>query len=302
MDGSIQIITINNEDEFITLLEDCGINQDGTQEECLCTEDYNPVCVNIQDAYGVNFIIEFPNMCYAEWEGFTKNDIVACENTNLNVFIDCFEFVYPISIITDDGETTVINNYNEFEIVLFSNNFFDFVFPFSITQGIGGLETTTEINDLEGFINQLILCANNQCTSNCPTDGEPVCIKINEELIISYPNFCLAECDGFTKSDLVDCYISHCIEECEDIDDPVCVQRTNEYEIKEFANRCIAFCQGYTYLDIVDCEPQGNCEEHCPDVLEPVCIRNNKGQVETFKNFCFVLCAGYDKHDLVECE
>jgi hypothetical protein len=67
-----QTITIDNLNELFDLYDDC----DGNSGSCICTTDYNPVCVQT-----ANGIIEYSNICLAECDGYTQNDLVACNPT-----------------------------------------------------------------------------------------------------------------------------------------------------------------------------------------------------------------------------
>ena len=69
--NTLEIETINNEDEFFSLLEDCNFDE---IEDCYCTEEYDPVCVNVTDLDGELFTISYPNACYAICDGFTEDD------------------------------------------------------------------------------------------------------------------------------------------------------------------------------------------------------------------------------------
>ncbi|MCF6347584.1 MAG: hypothetical protein L3J20_04690 [Flavobacteriaceae bacterium] len=207
--GAVVTQTINSEDEFRVLLENCSIDGD---DPVVCTEEYVPVCVEIQTPNeGGSFIMEFPNMCYAEREGFTQNDLVECDNSNPSNgnYDNCFEFVYPFSIIDDGGDEIVINNKEEFETAMFSNVTFEFVFPLDVTQEINGDVQNTRTITLEKYedlTNLLASCGENQqdC-SDCSTDIDPVCVETQNEGVVEYQNACLALCDGFTPNNFVDC-------------------------------------------------------------------------------------------------
>ena len=106
--GTIEVQTINNEEEFAALVENCGFDM---VDPCECTGDYDPVCVEIEDIDGSTFIITYPNACVAECDGFTEADFVEnCEDDiscNVN---GCFTLDFPLDIITDEGETITINS------------------------------------------------------------------------------------------------------------------------------------------------------------------------------------------------
>lgn len=89
--------TINNEEEFSNLIANCYFN-----DPCICTEEYDPVCVEII-ANDSLMVITFPNSCYAFCEGFTESDLVNCENNT-----ECT--IYDLEVIT--GDCTSDNTYN----------------------------------------------------------------------------------------------------------------------------------------------------------------------------------------------
>ena len=89
--------TINNEEEFSNLIANCYFN-----DPCICTEEYDPVCVEII-ANDSLIVITFPNSCYAFCEGFTESDLVNCENNT-----ECT--IYDLEVIT--GDCTSDNTYN----------------------------------------------------------------------------------------------------------------------------------------------------------------------------------------------
>ena len=89
--------TINNEEEFSNLIANCYFN-----DPCICTEEYDPVCVEIIANDSV-MVITFPNLCYAFCEGFTESDLVNCENNT-----ECT--IYDLEVIT--GDCNDDNTYN----------------------------------------------------------------------------------------------------------------------------------------------------------------------------------------------
>ncbi len=208
--GAVVVRTITSENEFITLIESCDIGDD---EGCVCTEEYNPVCVEIQTPNdGGTYIMQFPNMCYAECEGFTQDDVVECDNGNpsgANFANDCFDLVYPFSIVVDGrgdviGDVIEINNEGEFETALFTASTFEFVYPINVTQEVNGQVETITLANVDDLTNLLVSC-NVSTDCNCPAEIDPVCVETRNEGVVEYQNACLALCDGFTPNNFVDC-------------------------------------------------------------------------------------------------
>ena len=263
---SIVIETINNEDEFIDLLENCDFDDDF---DCECTEEFDPVCVEIEDPNGESFLITYPNACYAECDGFTEEDFAEnCEDDyNCPGGTECFDFVFPLTIITDDGETITVSSQEELDTVLYDAYYFDFVYPFEVTLNDDDEDDETiTINNEEELFELLEDCYDdfdddNDDDCECDEEFDPVCVEVEtgsgEIVVVTFPNECYAECEGFDSEDFVDCEENNeC--DCTDEEDPVCVEytepSTGEVITLTFLNECYAFCEGFTPNNFVDCE------------------------------------------------
>jgi len=147
---SIVVQTINNETDFETLVDSCGFDED----DCICTDEYAPVCVEIS-ANGQGHIVQFTNACEAMCDGFTQADFVDCDNTHPgNEGNGCFEYNFPISLIGRDGVTVVANDAIEFYNILYgAANYYDFVYPFDVTIIDGGaVQTIANVTDFSTLI------------------------------------------------------------------------------------------------------------------------------------------------------
>ena len=122
----IVIQTINNEEEFIDLLESCDFDD---IDSCDCSDEFDPVCVEVDDPSGNSFLITYPNACWAECDGFTEEDFAEeCDDDyNCPGGTPCFDFNFPLTIITDNGETVTVNSQEELDTVLYDNYYFDFI-------------------------------------------------------------------------------------------------------------------------------------------------------------------------------
>ena len=98
--NEVEIVTINNEIEFATLLESCVFN------DCNCTDEFDPVCVDIEEN-GQTFTITFPNSCWAECEGFTADQYYTCE---INDDCNCTDEYEPVCVELPTGEVIEFNN------------------------------------------------------------------------------------------------------------------------------------------------------------------------------------------------
>jgi len=237
--------------------------------------------------------------------------LIENENPTGNIIFDfCFDFVYPINLEYNNGTTVEVNNFEELILVLINSTEELFIvgieFPFDVevfNEDNDEIEIIT-INNEEEFLALIESCDFNQ-SCECTDEYDPVCVEIiddNETILITFPNECLAECEGFTEEDFVDCGDTSCEDECPQEEDPVCVEVTNpngNTEIITFLNACYAECEGYTEEDFIDCDI--SCEDECPDEYDPVCVESG-GQIIEFDNFCLAECEGFTQEDLVDCE
>jgi hypothetical protein len=177
---TIDIMTIQNEETFGSLLDDCEFDLD---EDNICYEIYDPVCVEITNSYGETIVLVYPNDCYAGLDGFSENDFL--EDCDINGGYDdglfendCFDLVYPIVLLNSNGDAITINSEEallEYIENWYSENCnnldeceFDFELEFPVTveyysennQQIQTLVINSE-EELDGYVEEY-----------CDTDGE----------------------------------------------------------------------------------------------------------------------------------
>jgi len=266
---SIIVVTINSEEEFLDLLDSLWDDQD----PCDCDDDVvNPVCVEVQDPNGESFIITYPNECYALCDGFTPNDFAEnCEDDyNCPGGFECFEFNFPISIITDEDVTITVNSQEELDNALYNTYYFDFVYPFEVTTDEGEVVTINNADDFYDVLEDCFDDYENECDECLEEEIDPVCVEVQTATgleIITFPNACYAECEGFDEADFVDCdnNTDPCIE-CENEPyDPVCVEVEEGGQVYTytFPNACYAECEGFDEEDFVDCD--NNNPDYCSE-------------------------------------
>jgi hypothetical protein len=159
----------------------------------------------------------------------------AIENCDMDTYDDsisendCFTFVYPFSLVTNNNQTIVITSESALLNILDDddnddNYIVDFVYPFSIIIN----NETVQVDNAYEFEELIEDCSSSNC--NCPDIDAPVCVNIGGETI-EFPNACNAECAGFTSADFVDCEDSSVdidfddvLENCLNISYPVQVQ------------------------------------------------------------------------------
>ncbi len=201
-----QTVVINSLYEFYQMAANCS-------SDCVCTQEYMPVCVQTP-----NGIMEFGNMCYAMCAGYSQNDLVPCTPTtectisNLTAIpgVCNANFDYPVTIDFDYGNTTATN----FEVYS-SGNVLIGIYPLSSlpitvnnypTSVLGAPNlnaVSVKIAENNEFCAQYLAFTEPSCTPcNCPTDVNPVCIP---GTTIQFDNACLAQCAGYSPSQLVTC-------------------------------------------------------------------------------------------------
>jgi uncharacterized protein YcfL len=132
--------------------------------------------------------------------------IDSCDFNNVGedmYLFDCYDIVYPFSVILNNNQTVVINSQEElFNIVSSSTIYiFEFVYPISLTENGQVTEVTS---DYELFT-LLATCDIQGCI--CNFEHNPVCVYDSSGELITYGNPCFAECDGYTAADFIDCGI-----------------------------------------------------------------------------------------------
>lgn len=153
--NALEIETINSEDEFLSLLEDCDFEDE--VEDCICTEEYDPVCIDITDLDGELFTISYPNACYAICDGFTEDDFSEeCQIDYESGDGECFDFVYPISIILDEGDPVTVNSREELFNATYGAYHIDLVLPLDIIIENDSIVTINDYDELEAIIEDCI--------------------------------------------------------------------------------------------------------------------------------------------------
>ena len=148
--NAIEVLTINNEDEFEALLESCDFDE---TDDCFCTEEYDPVCVSITDSNGESFALLYPNACHAICDGFTEDDFSEeCGEDYVIGGGECFEFVYPISVILDYGTPVTVNSREELFNATYGVYHVDLVLPLDIIIENDIVVTINGYNELEDVI------------------------------------------------------------------------------------------------------------------------------------------------------
>ncbi|WP_299523144.1 hypothetical protein [Winogradskyella sp.] len=220
---AIVIVTIDDEDDFIDLLDDCDFDD---FEECACYEVYDPVCVEITDPNGEVFVITYPNDCYAACDGFDEDDFIEdCENDYYPGDLFCFEFNFPLDIVIDGDTIVTVDSLEDLGNAIYDVYDFNFVYPFDVTTE-DGIETIEDEDDFEDLLED---CYDDyddddpyeECDECDDEEFDPVCIEISTATgteIVVFPNICYAICEGFTQNDVVEDCDNNGAQDCDEND------------------------------------------------------------------------------------
>ncbi|WP_152611483.1 hypothetical protein [Psychroserpens damuponensis] len=309
---AIIITTIANETQFATLIETCDFN---TSSSCECYEIYDPVCVDITAPNGQTFVMTYPNACYAECDGFTEADFIEnCQGDYNNPGgSNCFTFNFPLSIITDNGDTITVNSQAELDTILYNSYYFDFVYSFDVTLADG---TLLSIGNQEAYIELLDSCnTNTDCELDLPSLEGLLTSCDLYEIVIFNQNGTLVDVNQVmynANGNLI-------------VNGEIAVTDLGTWSLDNSSNNLTLHMSGllnFTLLngnwDFLDCST-GNlifsngdytinlaCQDCiCTGEAIPVCVEVDTGsgiEIITFVNECEAECAGYTQNDFVECE
>ena len=144
-------------------------------------------------------------------------------------------------------------------------------------------------------VNTVIIRENLDCV--CPAVYNPVCVTLDNGVVINFSNACEAECAGFKEADWASCEPNEC--GCPEFYDPVCVISPAGDSLT-FSNHCFAECAGFSPDEFFSCNPINECE--CAPIDAPVCVINDAWEILRFPNACLAQCAGYSPDQIFECE
>jgi hypothetical protein len=148
-----------------------------------------------------------------------QGNVIANSQTNPTgnmVFDFGFDFVYPITLSYNNGSTITVNSFSEFVNVLINSTDQLFIngisFPFDVEvydETTNSIVVVTINNETE--FEDLLDSLDSSSSSGCGDCGDvyaPVCVDVTDPygqvFTVTYPNECLAQCDGFTQADFND--------------------------------------------------------------------------------------------------
>jgi len=300
--NQIIIETINNEEEFIDLLENCN------NDPCNCNDEFDPVCVEVEQNDEI-ILIMFPNACYAMCHGFTPNDFVDCPTDGCEIS----ELEIEVGDCNPDGTYQLTIN---FDVVNPTSDSFD-VFTRNDeifgTYLLADLPLTIENFELSDFKYDFVkVCINDN--SNCCAEIEWLAPDCNmNDCDISNLTVDIGDCNpngtyeltiDFDHENAGNDFFDVFVRNNEFIgffpiaDLPVTIEN---FEFSGFDNDYIKVCIN----DNAEC-----CEElewtppvcngcGCSDVYDPVCVEIN-GDVITYYNECYAICDEFT--DFVTCQ
>lgn len=218
-----QTIIIHNVFEFYDIVNSCNVN------ECICTLEYMPVCVNTP-----NGTVEFSNFCFASCAGFTQADIVQCP-VNPNCTITSLSAVVGDCTPTGGSYQLTINfeadtNANQFEVWTSGGTLLGTyqlgLLPLTLDypMSLAAIPSDSLTIRISETCTETITWTKPLCNCICTTEVLPVCVQTANGLV-RYGNTCLAACDGYTPNDFVTCYnFGEVLGSCFSVAYPVYVQ------------------------------------------------------------------------------
>lgn len=187
------VTTINNENEFFALLQDC----DNIQTVNDCVFDFT--------CYSIVFPIQIINANNETVTIATQAELMQHISTPTGNSTYELNLVFPFSV-TQNNQTIVINDiYEFFELNNGCNPgcFCPEVYaPVCVQTATGVVQYSNScFAQCDGFDqNDFVDCS--PCP--CPGNFDPVCVQTATG-VVQYDNACHAECAGFTSADFVNC-------------------------------------------------------------------------------------------------
>ena len=262
---------------------------------CRCPDVYDPICVILPDGSTQRFT----SPCEAACLGY--NQFVPCDST----YTECQAAFFMENPDPDNPFLVLFN-----DISRTPDNAPVIAWKWDFGDGNEG-EGPSPVHQYERegvFEVVLTIVTQNGCLSRtaqsirigdpsdcqCPQIYDPICIKLDDGLVTTYPNACEARCAGFGEDQFTPCDTTNTCA-CPEYYDPVCVTLSNG-EIRVFSNICFAICEGY--ISAQPCRP-GNCV--CTNEYDPVCTVI-RGDTLQFANKCLALCEGVAEDALFKCD
>ena len=205
--GAVVKQSVEDESAFEALLARCEFD-----DNYVCIEVYDPVCVSVLDPKGKPFTVTYPNSCYAGLDGFSEDDfLVDCKDKRQMPSLEnpCFEWVFPLEIEDDEGRFVRVETKRDLKTSCYGMYDWTYVYPRKVELEDGTLEVLESEDGLFGLFEK---CKNDAWEDNCicTKEYDPVCVavidpKTNAQTFETFSNPCMARCAGFTEGDFVDC-------------------------------------------------------------------------------------------------
>lgn len=267
--------------------------------DCICTQEYAPVCVITPNGS----VITFPNKCYAYCAGYNEFQIGNCQDSTCI----CPAVYDPVCVKLPDGTIQQFGNACEAQCKGFTERDIvpcadpcdcptDEYAPVCVVVNGDTLEYSNPCRaKCAGFKETDFIQCDTTTHCNCDTYYAPVCVVGPNGDTLTFSNKCYAYCAGYTPDALFECSSQGC--GCTAVYDPVCIA-TPSGGFLQFPNKCEALCAGYSESMIIPCNTT-SCS--CPKILDPVCAVGPNGDTLTFTNKCFAQCEGYNPEQLFQC-
>ena len=288
------VLTITTDSCAATVIGTVWVPND---EGCNCPEYYEPVCVEVNGD-----TIQFSNICFAECEGYSWDDLIECE---IDDPCNCDDVYDPVCVYTPAGIVLTFSNPCEAECAGFEPDLFESCQDQQGCQALFYVDQP-DFNSLTVLFNDISYTSEGTIITwewefgdgNFSTEASPT--HTYEEPGIYDITLTITTDEGCVST-----ITEHiCIGVIDDCDcpaeyDPVCIDLNGI--TFTFPNACEAECAGFSLEDQVDCESGSGCE--CPNDFDPVCVLvSAAGEIEVFPNPCYAECAGYGPDSFVDCE
>ncbi len=196
-------VTVNSVDELIDLLS----NEDEEMYFEGIAFPFQIVYLDSETTVTINNEDDFEEIIFeCDFETYDDDDYMDSE---------CFQLVYPFSIINTTTNQTFLME-SESQLYAFFENLddedgddeegdtFDFVYPISVI--VNG--ATVVVNNSYQFEEILYSCDDDSDDDEdcvCTEEYMPVCVIDEDGEVITFPNSCHAQCQGYTESEFISC-------------------------------------------------------------------------------------------------
>ncbi len=181
-----------------------GINSMEGLKEAIYNENSSLHISNIVFPFSVQFTSTNEELVINDESQFQSLLFSIDSITTIDEFFtanNCFEFIFPLAVKDNDGNTVTISNLQALQNLLSSmseNDYWtDFVYPFQVQYG----GSVTTVQDIWDFYN-VVDC--NPDGWYCTFDFNPTCVQ-TQNGVVQFDNPCWAIQAGYSEADFISC-------------------------------------------------------------------------------------------------